>query len=273
MTSQTEIEKLILERVSINELGYRKLLKKIQALPGLRFVAQDEILNARRELELEFSSLELSLWKAQLQKDVNTEEVSNYESQKTEIKHLYEHGSIVTENLESEFADAQRQLARLQEYDKFARTMTEKDRLATRADQTAAIEALEAEIQELEIQKNEYAHVWVARRRQFAEIMGALQGMQTQIREEKEEQERIEGLEEESKDEAVSSQTPNPGTPTPGDKLEEKDYNGELESSVLQLDSNQNLRSVNNTTSSFQTRKSEDGAQSTPQESEVMDMS
>jgi hypothetical protein len=99
----------------------------------------------------------------------------------------YDKGTTVTSNLESELSDARILRSQLEEYDKLTRKMAS-DRLRTRAETIKALHRLETEIKELEVQKEEYAKVWTARREQFSEIVSALQGMQRQIREEKEEQ-------------------------------------------------------------------------------------
>ncbi|KAK9484486.1 hypothetical protein V1527DRAFT_490849 [Lipomyces starkeyi] len=199
-----QIDKIIRERVSINEAAYKRVFKSIQTLPILRFSSKEEIESAKKEIDNALSNYEVSVLKFQLQKSVSGREIAKYEAEQSEIRDTYDKGTTVTSNLESELSGARILRSQLEEYDKFTRKMAS-DRLRTRAETIKALHRLETEIKELEVQKEEYAKVWTARREQFSEIVSALQGMQRQIREEKEEQDRREGMDETEEGEAVEA--------------------------------------------------------------------
>ncbi|KAK9372576.1 uncharacterized protein V1513DRAFT_451823 [Lipomyces chichibuensis] len=199
-----QIDKIIRERVSINEAAYKRVFKIIQTLSILRFASKEEIESAKKEIDNALSNYEVSVLKLQLQKSVSGREIAKYEAEQSEIRDAYDKGKTLTSNLESELSDARILRSQLEEYDKFTRKMAS-DRLRTRAETTKALHRLETEIKELEVQKEEYAKVWTARREQFSEIVSALQGMQRQIREEKEEQDRREGMDETEEGEAVEA--------------------------------------------------------------------
>ncbi|KAJ8101054.1 hypothetical protein POJ06DRAFT_87500 [Lipomyces tetrasporus] len=197
-----QLDKIIRERVSINEAAYKRIFKSIQALPNLRFSCKEEIESAKKEIDNALSNYEVSVFKFQLQRGISGKEIANYEAEQAEIRDTYDKGRTVTLNLESELSDARKLRSQLEEYDRFTRKMAS-DRLRTRAETIKALQRLETEIRELEAEKEEYAKVWTARREQFSEIVSALQGMQRQIREEKEEQDRREGMDETEEGEAV----------------------------------------------------------------------
>ncbi|KAK9364939.1 hypothetical protein V1509DRAFT_667600 [Lipomyces kononenkoae] len=204
-----QLDKIIRERVTINEVAYKRVFKTIQTLPALRFSSKEEIESAKKEINHALSNYEVSILKSQLQKGASGKEIVQYEAEQSEIRETYDKGKAVTYDLERELSDARILRSQLEEYDKFTRKMAT-DRLRTRAETTKALQRLEEDIKELELQKEEYAMVWTARREQFAEIVSALQGMQKQIREEKEEQDRREGMDETEEGEAV--EVPKSGT-------------------------------------------------------------
>lgn len=79
--------------------------------------------------------------------------------------------------------------------------MSETEHLLPRADLELLLDRLSLEINELEATKARYAEMWTARRAQFDEIMEALMGMRRQIQDEKEEQDRREGMADEDGEE------------------------------------------------------------------------
>ena len=96
--------------------------------------------------------------------------------------------------LQSQLVDAQATLALRKEYDTLAEKITENRLLLPRSQQSANLQKLREEIQDLEKEKEQYETTWKERREQFGKIVE--QGMQLRrlIRDEKEEAERREGL-------------------------------------------------------------------------------
>jgi len=85
-------------------------------------------------------------------------------------------------------------------YDTIASEILSTPHLKPRQTQQDSIARLQQEIADLEQEKDDYGKVWTARRQQFGEIVNALTGMQAQIQEDKEEQERREALDEDGSD-------------------------------------------------------------------------
>ncbi|KAK9465143.1 hypothetical protein V1512DRAFT_266781 [Lipomyces arxii] len=189
-------DRIIRERVSINEASYIRVAKSIQAIPSLRFLDKDAIIAAGKDTDRALQSYETAVLKFQLQKNVAKREIENYNSQKSVIEQKYNTAMTITAGLEEELKLAKVKREQVEEYNRFVKNMVETQRLQSRSDTTKSIEILHEEIRELEAQKNEYQKVWTARRSRFAEILDALQGMQNQIRQEKEEQDRREGMDE-----------------------------------------------------------------------------
>ncbi|KAK9477602.1 hypothetical protein V1514DRAFT_108418 [Lipomyces japonicus] len=221
---------IIHDRITINEANFRRIAKHVQKIPSLVYTDNDQISNSLKDFQDELAVYENQITKSQLQKNVAEQELGSYESQKVHINETREQNIKVTSNLERELEQARIRRTHLEEYDQFAKNL-KKEKLESRQVQLEAIEGLENDIRDLEVQKEEFAKVWLSRRDQFQAIVEALQGMQRQIREEKEEQDRIEGMDETEEGEIDESkptgETSGPGvtsaseTPVPSETQEE----------------------------------------------------
>ena len=96
--------------------------------------------------------------------------------------------------LHDQLLEAQRQLAIKKGYDKLAEKITNNSALKSRTDQQLQIERMNAEIAELERERQEYSETWAERREQFGRIVEEGMQMLKLIRDEKEEAERQEGM-------------------------------------------------------------------------------
>lgn len=125
----------------------------------------------------------------------NERERHRYAEEKTRIQ---ETAQAVRENnaqLHEQLKEAQRVLEVRKGYDKLAEKITNNRALRPRADQHIALEKLNAEIAELETEREEYSKTWAERREQFGRIVEEGMQMLRLIRDEKEEAERQEGME------------------------------------------------------------------------------
>jgi len=176
-------------------------------------VAQQE--TARRQWRtdalLDFAAFESNIVRAQFLLNSNERERQRYVEEKTRI---LETAQAVRENnaqLHSQLAEAQRQLEVKKGYDKLAEKITNNSALKSRSDQRLQIERMNAEIAELERERQEYSETWAERREQFGRIVEEGMQMLRLIRDEKEEAERQEGMDDvEEGEEGESSKT---GTP------------------------------------------------------------
>ncbi|KAI5776677.1 hypothetical protein EDC01DRAFT_699061, partial [Geopyxis carbonaria] len=159
-------------------------------------------LPSHAEIDLDFSHFTGVLTRLQLLLSTNTREVTRYSSKATTIATLCEKARTDLISLRDELAAAQVEKANRLVYDEIARDILATRALKPRDEQHENIARLEAEIEELERERGEYEATWVARRVQFAAIVGQLEMLWASIKEEKEEQERREGMSEEPEGEA-----------------------------------------------------------------------
>lgn len=117
--------------------------------------------------------------------------------------------------------DAKNQLALRKEYDQLAEKITSDRALRPRDEQHANLAKLNEEIADLERESQGYAQTWVERRQQFQKIVDEGMEMRRQIRAEKEEVERREGMEvgengDEGESSSLRGRSSGVGTPAPG---------------------------------------------------------
>lgn len=127
-----------------------------------------------------------------------------------------------TADLRVQLEEAQKTLALRKGYDDLAQKITSNRSLRPREDQRANLDKLEAEIQELELESQEYAQTWAERREQFGKIIEEGMQLRRLIRDEKEEVERREGMEEREDAEegdagSQRGRASGSGTPRPSD--------------------------------------------------------
>lgn len=101
-----------------------------------------------------------------------------------------------TMELRSQLEEAQRLLSLRKSYDELTEKITNNRLLKPREDQQANLQKLQLEITELEKESKDYATTWAERRDQFGRIMEEGLQLRRQIRDEKEEVERREGMQE-----------------------------------------------------------------------------
>lgn len=126
----------------------------------------------------------------------NAEERKRYAQKKLKIEETAQAVRDNTADLRVQLAEAQSTLAMRKEYDALAEKITSNRLLRPRDEQHANLQKLHAEIAELERESQEYAETWNRRRQQFDKIIDQTTEMQHQIKDEKEEVERREGMEE-----------------------------------------------------------------------------
>ncbi|KAK6358672.1 hypothetical protein TWF730_007995 [Orbilia blumenaviensis] len=153
------------------------------------------------DILLDFAPLEEALMRLQLLTAANRKEVARYEQKKMQIEQASQKARSEMIELNASLSEAQQLKQHKLEYDVIATEITSSpNSQKTRQAQYDSINRLNAEIDALEREKADYGKVWAARRGQFGAIVDALMGMQAQIQEDKEEQERREGLDEDEDD-------------------------------------------------------------------------
>ncbi|CCX31627.1 Similar to Uncharacterized protein SPCC24B10.11c; acc. no. Q9P7J4 [Pyronema omphalodes CBS 100304] len=203
--------------------------------------------NPHAEIDLDFTYFTAALTRIQLLLSTNTREVSRYSNDKASILSRSAEAKETLISLRDELTQAQSDKQNKLVYDKIAGDILSIKTLKARDEQHANIDRLNEEIRELEEERQLYETVWKQRREQFGMIVGQLEVMSRQIAEEKEEQDRRDGMEEEEEEgEEVEIQKGTPAqmqgtphtprqegaTPMPVEDKDEKEEGEEEEGEV-----------------------------------------
>lgn len=145
---------------------------------------------------LDFAAFESSIIRIQFLFTTNVKERERYATEKVKIQATAQAVRDNTADLRIQLEEAQKTLALRKEYDTMAEIITGNPLLMPRAEQHANLAKMNAEIADLERERQEYAHTWAERRQQFGKIMDEGMQLRRLIRDEKEEVDRSEGMEE-----------------------------------------------------------------------------
>ncbi|KAM0342755.1 hypothetical protein ACHAPU_009247 [Fusarium lateritium] len=156
----------------------------------------------KEEVNLDFDAFGSSIARIQLLHNANAKERERY---KTEEDRILAEGQAVRQNniqLREQLEAAQATLAQRKKFDELAEKITSNRLLRPREDQITNLAKLEDECRELERESETYSETWRERREQFNRIMEEGMLLRRQIRDEKEEVDRREGMNEDAEDEA-----------------------------------------------------------------------
>jgi len=169
------------------------------------------------EIDLDFAYFSSTITRTQLHLTTTQREITRYGVEKSHIEETAATARETLVELRSSLAASQQEKAHRLEYDAIASDILEAlPRLKPRAEQELNLARLNDEIRELQRERDEYGVVWAARRAQFEQIVTQLKLMSAQIKEDKEEQDRREGMsEEEEEGEEVEGPTAKSGGATP----------------------------------------------------------
>lgn len=183
--------------------------------PAATLRRQRELLN--EDIVVDFVAFDSSIARLQFLLDANERERRRYADDQQRI--LAECQSVRANNasLRERLDVARGTLAQRKKFDRMADDITGgKAMLRPREDQRAAIRKLEEECAELERESGTYTVVWRERKAQFEQVMDEAMRLRRQIRDEKEEVERREGMDEDAGEEdgevSRGGGTPHPGS-------------------------------------------------------------
>ena len=166
----------------------------------------------KEDLTHDFAAFDSSIARLQFLHDANRRERERYADDQQRI--LGECQTVRKSNgqLRQQLDAARATLAQRKKFDELADKITSNRLLRPREDQLAALEKLEEECKQLERESETYKETWQERRDQFNRIMDEGMMLRRQIRDEKEEVDRREGMNEEgeAEEEAEANQTPKP---------------------------------------------------------------
>lgn len=176
----------------------------------------------REDITADFALFDSTLLRLQYLHDANKRERERYRADQERILLESQSARVTNAQLREQLEAARATLAQRKKFDDMADKITSNRLLRPREDQLANLAKLEEECKELERESETYSEVWKERRIQFNRIMEEGMLLRRQIRDEKEEVDRREGMNEGGDDEAAveAAGTPRPdasrtGSPVP----------------------------------------------------------
>ncbi|KAG6041045.1 hypothetical protein E4U41_006136 [Claviceps citrina] len=171
--------------------------------------------NLKEDLTLDFAAFDSSIARLQFLHDANRRERERYAADQQRI--LAECQAVRASNghLRDQLDAARATLAQRKKFDELAERITSNRLLRPREDQLANLSKLEDECRELERESETYKGTWKERREQFNRIMEEGMMLRRQIRDEKEEVDRREGMNEQEGAEDEADGERDGATPRP----------------------------------------------------------
>ncbi|KAL9109027.1 MAG: hypothetical protein Q9227_006267 [Pyrenula ochraceoflavens] len=218
------VEEKPFKRITKRILGDNSYLSKLNAAvtPADSSAAEERAAALQKErntfhddVVLDFAAFEGSIARIQFLRRSNEKERERYAAEKLRILATAQDVRENTSKLRVQLEEAQKTLAIRKGYDELAEKITSNSSLKPRDEQQVNLEKLRNEIEELERESRDYAQTWSERRAQFGRIMEEGLQLRRLIRDEKEEAERLEGMEEGDDGEESRGRGSNAGTPKP----------------------------------------------------------
>lgn len=157
--------------------------------------ALDERRQFREDVLLDFAAFDSSIARIQFLYNSNERERERYSADKTRILETAQNVRDSTVVLRERLEEARKTLEQRKKFDVLTEKITNNKLLRPRADQEINLKKLEEECRELERESATYAETWKERKAQFGKIVEEGMQLRRQIRDEKEEVERREGME------------------------------------------------------------------------------
>ncbi|TQV97217.1 Tho complex subunit 7/Mft1p [Cordyceps javanica] len=232
--SETELHKARL--LNVEEKPFKRITKRLGAVSSIvsKFAQNDAQSEStahtakqlQEDLTLDFAAFDSSIARLQFLHEANERERARYDDDKQRI--LNECQAVREKNTElrEQLEGARATLAQRKKFDDLAEKITSNRLLRPREDQLANLAKLEEECRELERESETYTETWKERRDQFNRIMEEGMLLRRQIRDEKEEVDRREGMNEGTEDDVAP--TPRPelqgsATPRPDGEGQQKE--------------------------------------------------
>ncbi|KAL7798556.1 Tho complex subunit 7 domain-containing protein [Trichoderma ceciliae] len=217
--------------LNVEEKPFKRITKRLSSISAIVSSAIQPDASGRtssssqlqEDLTFDFAAFDSSIARFQFLHDANERERERYGADKQRILAECQAARENNARLREQLEDARATLARRKKFDELAEKILSNRLLRPREDQSAALEKLEEECKELERESETYSGTWKERRDQFNRIMEEGMLLRRQIRDEKEEVDRREGMNEGGEDEVEEQrggQTPgiepsSTGTPRP----------------------------------------------------------
>ncbi|CEJ90507.1 Putative Tho complex subunit 7 [[Torrubiella] hemipterigena] len=233
--------------LNVEEKPFKRITKRLtsisSAINGLSTATSSNdqaASNSTRELQedltFDFAAFDSNIARLQFLHDANERERQRYETDKKRI--LEECQTVRDKNadLREHLDGALATLSQRKKFDELAEKITLNRLLRPREDQLLSLAKLEEECKELERESETYSVTWRERREQFNRIMEEGMMLRRQIRDEKEEVDRREGMNEDAdedgepdraaptpRNEQSGGATPRPDSDKPDDSKDNED--------------------------------------------------
>jgi hypothetical protein len=179
--------------------------------------APSALAQLKEDITLDFAAFDSSIARLQFLLTANARERERYASDRGRILSTSQAVRDSTAELRTKLDEAKATLEQRKQFDELADKITSNRSLRPRAEQVANLQKLEEECKQLEAESEEYARTWKARGEQFDRIMDESMKLRRQIRDEKEEVERREGMDDNDGGAGEVDGAPSGGqTPHPG---------------------------------------------------------
>lgn len=228
--------------LAVEERPFKRITKRLSKSPSLVAtgsplkVPESPAEQLKEDFTLDFAAFDSSIVRLQFLHEANERERERYRNDQERILRESQAARDTNAQLREQLEAARATLAQRKRFDEMADKITSNRLLRPREEQVANLAKLEEECRELERESETYSETWRERRDQFNRIMEEGMLLRRQIRDEKEEVDRREGMNEGGDDEAggeAGGQTPRPehsrnGTPSPdADGQSKADGDGE----------------------------------------------
>ncbi|KAF4334134.1 tho complex subunit 7 mft1p [Fusarium beomiforme] len=201
--------------LNVEEKPFKRLTKRINTISQLLLPfdsttngsnisegIKPKLKQLKEDMNLDFDAFGSSITRMQFLHNANSQERERYKVDQdrilTDCQSVRQNNIQLREQLEA----AQATLAQRKQFDELAEKITSNRLLRPREDQIANLAKLEEECRELERESETYSETWRERREQFNRIMEEGMLLRRQIRDEKEEVDRREGMNEDAEDDA-----------------------------------------------------------------------
>ncbi|KAF5666107.1 tho complex subunit 7 mft1p [Fusarium circinatum] len=212
---EEEVELHKTRLLNVEEKPFKRLTKRINTISQLLLPFDPAINGAdtsediksklkqlKEDMNLDFDAFGSSITRMQFLHNANSQERERYRVDQDRI--LADCQSVRQNNIQlrEQLEAAQATLAQRKQFDELAEKITSNRLLRPREDQITNLAKLEEECRELERESETYSETWRERREQFNRIMEEGMLLRRQIRDEKEEVDRREGMNEDAEDDA-----------------------------------------------------------------------
>ncbi|KEY64945.1 hypothetical protein S7711_08944 [Stachybotrys chartarum IBT 7711] len=204
--------------LNVEEKPFKRITKRLGTISNLvgPVLASDAAANQpagydfeqlQTDLTLDFAAFDSAITRFQFLYNANERERERYKADQERILAECQAVRDNTAQLREQLEVARAQLAQRKQFDELAEKITSNRLLRPREDQLVNLAKLEDECRELERESGTYSGTWKERQDQFNRIMEEGMLLRRQIRDEKEEVERREGMDD-GDEEDGAAQTP-----------------------------------------------------------------